>query len=788
MAVLLLFGDCSVDPAARELRRAGVLVVLSPKVFDCLAYLIEHRDRAVGRDELIAAVWGRVNVSDALLGQAVLKARRAVGDTGDEQRAIRTIPRFGYRWVADILVEDADAAPALDEAAPANPTAAPPTARPQRGRRARVVGTLVLFLLLFVSIAAAPWLRERLRWTSATPAGAGSDVIGVLPVDIDAGPQWSWLRLGLMDLVAQHLRHAGLAVMPSDNIVAVIGDQTDNADAPSAGRHLRDATGVQRWLEAIARRDGDRWRVRLVLHADTAAIEVEAHAADAVAAARASAALLLQRLGKQVAATDERASASLDELRQRVEAAMLVDDLVGARRIIEAAPADVADTPELRFRLAQVDLRDGRIADARARLDRLLHDVTAEDDPVLRARIQIAVSTAAVHRGDLDAALRACGDAAELLGGHSEPAVLGRARTACGVANASIGRFDIAMNDFAQARIAFEITGDALSLARIEANEGLMEITRGRYADGLAVMLRSEQHFTRLGGRMEVIMAINDQVEAHLALLQPLDALASSERGWTLMAQIDNAEVRHGLQVQHARALAANGRGGEAAALLARVTAEADSAHERPVLGRARAAQAEIELESARVPAAIEHARTAVDLLVNPDDARQRAIAWRLYLNALRRGAQDAAATAQQRVFATWAGGTTIASVATYALLAEADGTAQTPQQAAMAYERALAAAEQTGIPLDIRVVAVAWGGRLLEAGQLDRASSVLGRVSRWAESDFDSSVAQAQLYRALGRESPWHDALRQARSLAGERTIPAAASGDAPVRTDPAG
>src|SRR6476660_3455405 len=119
---LYRFGTCSVDPGARELRRAGELLVLSPKVFDCLAYLIEHRDRAVGRDELIAAVWGRADVTDALLGQAVLKARRAIGDTGEEQRAIRTVPRFGYRWIADVVAEDrADASTPGDAAVATEP-------------------------------------------------------------------------------------------------------------------------------------------------------------------------------------------------------------------------------------------------------------------------------------------------------------------------------------------------------------------------------------------------------------------------------------------------------------------------------------------------------------------------------------------------------------------------------------------------------------------------------------------------------------------------------------------
>src|SRR5688500_13895907 len=99
------FGDYRLDPSARELSCAGVLTTLSPKVFDVLAYLVEHRDRAIGRDELIAAVWGRADVSDTLLGQTVLKARRAIGDTGNEQTMIRTVPRFGYRWIAELSIE-----------------------------------------------------------------------------------------------------------------------------------------------------------------------------------------------------------------------------------------------------------------------------------------------------------------------------------------------------------------------------------------------------------------------------------------------------------------------------------------------------------------------------------------------------------------------------------------------------------------------------------------------------------------------------------------------------------
>jgi DNA-binding winged helix-turn-helix (wHTH) protein len=99
---LLVFGNYAIDLHARALFADGEQLSIEPKVFDCLAYLIENRDRAVGRDELMAAVWGKADVSDAMLGQGILKARRAVRDTGGNQKIIRTVTRFGYQWVATV--------------------------------------------------------------------------------------------------------------------------------------------------------------------------------------------------------------------------------------------------------------------------------------------------------------------------------------------------------------------------------------------------------------------------------------------------------------------------------------------------------------------------------------------------------------------------------------------------------------------------------------------------------------------------------------------------------------
>ena len=123
------FGRHVLDLAKRELLDDGAPVALPARVFECLVHLIEHRERAVDRDELARAVFSRRDVSDAQLAQIILRSRRAIGDDGQEQRAIRTVPRFGFRWVADTVVEHESSDPG------APPTTEPTAAMPHAPSR-----------------------------------------------------------------------------------------------------------------------------------------------------------------------------------------------------------------------------------------------------------------------------------------------------------------------------------------------------------------------------------------------------------------------------------------------------------------------------------------------------------------------------------------------------------------------------------------------------------------------------------------------------------------------------
>ena len=110
----------AIDPGTRELTRGTERVALEPQVFDLLVYLIENRERVVSKDDLIAAVWqGRI-VSDSTLTSRINAARKAIGDSGEQQKLIRTVPRKGFRFVGALHDEPA-AAEAADAARPTFP-------------------------------------------------------------------------------------------------------------------------------------------------------------------------------------------------------------------------------------------------------------------------------------------------------------------------------------------------------------------------------------------------------------------------------------------------------------------------------------------------------------------------------------------------------------------------------------------------------------------------------------------------------------------------------------------
>ncbi|HSC10954.1 MAG TPA: transcriptional regulator [Rhodanobacteraceae bacterium] len=805
------FDNFRIIPALRELWRDDRRVALPPQVFDCLTYLIEHHERAVGRDELVAAVWGKTAVSDTLLGQTVLRIRRELGDDAKEQRVLRTIPRFGYRWAAPLLVEEylAPTQPTADAPAPApeqpdtaalpDATAQPaaggengpgadvaivpveavpaPAAQPQRRSTAKIMLAALAAALVIGVVVWGPRLLRHATTGSPSAAQAGSLVSAVLPALVDANGESAWMRLGMMEAVATHLRSGGLPSVPSEDVVALL-----NAPAANRSGTPREALGASLLVTPRVQRAGDDWQVGL--DADDGAgrqYTVDARGHDAVGAARAAADKLLAVLGMRPVDTKEESDDAI--LVRRIDAAALADDLDAARALFAQASPEQQRSPEVRLRLAKIDFRAGHFDAARERLVAMLDEAPAKTAPVLRASILNGLGSVALAQGQPEQASRYFGESIPLLESRNEPEQLGQGYIGRAAAAADQDRYDEAAADYARARIAYRQANDNLALLRVAADEGFADYGQRRPGRALPQLEAAAKGFEQWGALREAILTYVYQVNCHLALLDGRAAMQAADAAEVLAQRIDNRHAVDQLRLARARALAAVGRLHEARAALDGLRSGAGV--DADIVAGAGNVLARIELEGGRVAMAQELAEQAVSALSAPNHAQGRAEAWLTQLRAELQ-ADPAKATATLAAFEEWAGRTSDSRAHLLARLADAEHARKTGSgDWRRAFAEAGELAARDGLPYEIATVARSYAEALLAEGDLEAAAVEVGRVSRWSDQDFGCAVLEARLYAATGRNDARQTAVARARALAGERVIPDDAL-SAPVSTRP--
>ncbi|HSS05947.1 MAG TPA: transcriptional regulator [Rhodanobacteraceae bacterium] len=795
MALIYRFGEFRLDPATRELWRGDAPIAVPPRAFDCIVYLVEHRERAVGRDELIAAVWGRTETGDGTLGQTVLAARRALDDTGKEQHAIRTVFRFGYHWVAPVDIAES-ASPENQATAPAAPQAGFADERragmepmPERARvdaqthdripRLRTIAIGIVALALLIG-AAIYWKQHGNPIAQRSGTGAHGTIALVLPVTVGAGSGYDWVRLGLMDLIGARLRAAGLPVVPSDNVVALTG-RASGGDARAAAGDLARATGATLVIEPRADAIGERWRVTLTTALGREPpLTASGEAADVLAAARTAADQLARELGyapaQQASAEDD--PLALAKLSQQIEAAMLSDRLDAARALVASATPAQREQPELRLRVAQIDYQGGDFDAAQAGFEAVAKAAPAEQDPVLHARAISNLGVIAAMRDDPALARRRFDEAIELLRSQRAPDALGKVLNGRANINGLEDRYDASLRDFAEARAAFESAGNLLALAVLDSNLAAMDMHRFRYAEAEPAFRRAADRFATFGVNAAELNALTGAAESELTLLEPNAALATEPRMRELIAKVADPQRKRAGELTRAEVLAANGRLAEAEATIAKTAAEAEHANDRTAITRAH-------MLSARVARADPHraaaeAALALKSSTVADDIRERARTLRLRIRALLESGDPAAARATLTALTTLADSEDAdparkTPARFYARLAEGDvAAAGGTASAGATYATALADADALRIPLDIREAVDAYSTWLVRKGDLAGASAAAERVAGWSARDFDSAVIDLRVQRALGDENLWRSALARALAIAGERTIPA--------------
>jgi TolB-like protein len=214
--MLFRFGSCSLDSDRRELTRNDEVVAIEPQVFDLLVYLVQHRDRVVSRDDLLAAVWGGRIVSESTLASRINAARSAIGDSGSEQQLIRTIARKGFRFVGEVRE-----GPSVSDAG----STGPPAARPA------------------ISVGGSPQLPDK-------PS------IAVLPfTNMSGDPEQEYFSDGITeDIITALSRLRWFFVIARNSTLIYKGKP---ADVKQVGRDL----GVRYVLEGSVRKSGPRVRI-----------------------------------------------------------------------------------------------------------------------------------------------------------------------------------------------------------------------------------------------------------------------------------------------------------------------------------------------------------------------------------------------------------------------------------------------------------------------------------------------------------------------------------------------
>ena len=234
----------------------GNEIALRPKTFAVLRYFVENSSRLVSKDDLFAAVWPNLAITDDVLVQSIGELRRALGDDG--ARLIKTIPRRGYRFESEVSALEShgqSSADALPASSTSSDTVQPP--QPAFTRHTIVFASLALAVLL---AAGALWSGLNSRSPNKTADIGAKPAIAVLPlVNQSDEATRDYFADGLtQDIINALGRFSSLTVMSWNAVLPYKGKPANPAEI---ARNL----AVRYQVEGNVRQTGDRVRVNAQL-------------------------------------------------------------------------------------------------------------------------------------------------------------------------------------------------------------------------------------------------------------------------------------------------------------------------------------------------------------------------------------------------------------------------------------------------------------------------------------------------------------------------------------------
>jgi DNA-binding winged helix-turn-helix (wHTH) protein len=808
------FNDYELIPDTRRLLHAGADVAIGIRVFEVIAYLVQNRQRAVGRDELLSAVWGRIDGGDATLAQAVLKARRALGDDGETQNCIRTVSRFGYQWVAPTVEGSGEVLPPVGAPQPdpggndrigiehvEEPRAHVERADAEIARTANLFANrrnLWIPALAASAILAAAlvfvWKHQRVAPTAETTAhdvakGSVPGLILVLPAVVhSAAVDDGWMRLGVMSLSAQALAGVpGHAVVPDETALAAAA----HAGANAGVEQLRAATGAAIVISSEASRVGEDWRLdATVFNADGSAQLDSARAGDPIAAAGNLAHSLRQLLAPEGAGdADEAVAPDVLALAAHMKAAILEAQNGRALTLLANAPKPLAQSPQIVLLQAEALTQLGRAPEAIDALRPLVDGaVAAPTTPHWLPDAWTALGDSELARGN-PAQAEAYFRRAIQLDAVANRRSLGLAWRGLGIAQVVRNDLEGAEQSYLRARLELEPVGDRLLLARITDGLGYIATTHGRMADALMLYEQAASmgaaaglNETELGSQLNVAQA-HQSLLHHSVALEKLDALLPR------IQSVDYPALHRFGSIAYANALVETGAWSKARAELARLAATSEDASKDAVM--------DVRLDEAQIDLALGDAQAAIALArdVHREHAAESAPDQRLEAGAALLGGyvlagEREAADALVADKGAWAPANARAPARVHALIAQAAWSAQRGDAAGAIdrYQQALALAREFATPLLLRETALPYANFQLAAGAVDAARATASLVGPYAEDDFEIAVLMARVAAAARDPDLARSYFAQAHRLAGERWSPSLADEEAAARAGATG
>jgi DNA-binding winged helix-turn-helix (wHTH) protein len=252
------FGEFTLDPGDRRLSRGGEAVELSSRYLDALALLLRERGRLVTKDRFMDEVWQGVPVTDEALTQCIKTLRRQLGDDAGSPRFIETVPKHGYRFIAETVWDEGE------DARPSQPLDWLPVL--WSGAAAGAGGALAGFAggLLYGLFAAPPAPDAGMGTASillvlaavglmlgfAGGAGVG---LGIALSRFVPSDKWQWSAAGGM--FGGLLVGAGAKLLANDSFTLLFGRAPGEVTGPAEGALLGVALGLAAFVAHTRRLD-----------------------------------------------------------------------------------------------------------------------------------------------------------------------------------------------------------------------------------------------------------------------------------------------------------------------------------------------------------------------------------------------------------------------------------------------------------------------------------------------------------------------------------------------------